>query len=119
MQLRFANNSSSTVWIAIMFYDPNGCGEDGNWGTAGWWHAAPGQEVHTNIYTSNRYFCFYAEGENGEVWSGPYGPIYCNNEAFNSCVNIASTADIYALGVQEVDAGWWHWAYNHFTMHLV
>jgi hypothetical protein len=118
MQLCFENSHSSRLWVAVMWYDPSGCGDYGNWATRGWWNIDPGETVHTNVWTANRYFCFYAEAEDGTVWGGPYGPAYCTYRAFDSCVNIGSTADYLRLGMREVDAGWWHWAYITYTVNL-
>ena len=74
------NSASRTIthlWsrFLVMWYDTNTCGGDGgNWATKGWWNLSPGQETHTDVWTANRYFYFYAEAEDGAVWNGPYGP---------------------------------------------
>lgn len=118
MQVCFQNNYSSPLSVAVMWWDPDGCGNDGNWGTRGWWNLGPGGNVHTNVWTDNRYFCFYAEAWDGAVWSGPYGPVYASSDGFDSCVDIGSTADDQFLGMAEVDAGWWFWAYVTYTVNL-
>lgn len=118
MQLCFKNEHSARVWVVAMWYDTDGCGQDGNWATRGWWEVNVGDTVHTNVWTANRYFYFYAEAEDGSVWGGPYGPVNCGSQAFDSCLLIDSTADEFRLGVREVDAGWWHWADITYTVNL-
>ena len=119
MQLCFKNNYSSLVSILVMWYDTNTCGGDGgNWATKGWWNLSPGQETHTDVWTANRYFYFYAEAEDGAVWNGPYGPVDGTYQAFQGCVGIGSTDDNVSVGVQQVDAGWWFWSYVTYTVNL-
>ena len=104
MQVHFKNSYSSRVWIAIMFYSPGTCGSYGNWGTRGWWSPSPGQSVYV-LNTNNRYFCYYAEAQDGAVWSGNYGPMYVYRNAFDSCVNIGSTAAYGQVGLKLKDGG--------------
>jgi hypothetical protein len=92
MQLHFCNHSSSQVWVCIMFYDPGSCGPYGNWGTRGWWGMSPGQCAYV-LNTNNRYAYFYAEGADGSVWTGPYGPIIAPSHAFDSCRDIFNNVD--------------------------
>lgn len=87
MQLHFRNNHGSPVHVAIMFYSPDTCGDAGSWGTRGWWNISPGGEAYV-LNTGNRYAAFYAEANDGSIWSGSYGPIYVHQQAFDSCVNI-------------------------------
>jgi uncharacterized membrane protein len=119
MKVHFKNSYPSTVWVAVMYYDPDGCDEYGDWATAGWWKLDPGQKKWP-FSTSNRYAAFYAEAADGAVWSGPYGPVYVYQSAFDSCVNIGSTAAIDVVGMRLIDLGslaWVPWA-NH-TVNLV
>jgi uncharacterized membrane protein len=116
MQVRFRNQRSSKVWVAIMRYDPSGCGSYGNWATAGWWGVNPGQLVHA-FNTSNRYACFYAEGDDGTIWTGPYGPMYVYWDAFSSCVGIGSTAAYDVVGLRLIDLGSGAW--NPWATHTV
>ncbi|HEX2053183.1 MAG TPA: hypothetical protein VHJ78_05570, partial [Actinomycetota bacterium] len=118
MRVVFRNNYYVPVWIAVMSYDPGSCGSYGNWRTQGWWNAGPGTEVHP-ISTTNRYVCFYAEGDDGAQWSGIYGPMYVYWDGFDSCINIGSTAAYATVGTQLVDLGsnaWMPWATH--TVHL-
>jgi len=116
MKVSFRNKYHSTVWVAIMRYNPDKCGEYGNWQTKGWWRLDPGQTKQA-FSTTNRYACFYAEADDGAFWAGPYGPVYVYYEAFDSCVNIGSTAAYGTVGMRLLDLGWWAW--NPLATHTV
>ena len=55
--------------------------------------------------TNNRYAAFYADADDGAHCSGPYGPVYVYWEAFDSCVNIGSTAAYGTVGMRLIDVG--------------
>lgn len=120
MQLRFKNDFSSPLAVAVMFYDPIGCGSD--WRLRGWWNVDPGKTVHTDVWTDNRYFCFYAEAWDGSIWAGPYvGEV--DNGAFNRCTDVGIvTSDgrspYYDVGFRLEDAGSWFWTYASYTISL-
>ena len=119
MQLCFKNNFSSPLSVAVMWYNTQLCGgEGGNWATEGWWNINPGQETHTNVWTANRYFYFFAEAENGAVWAGNFGPVAATPQEFQGCVAIGNTQDTLSLGMRQVDAGWWFWSYITYTVNL-
>lgn len=100
MELHFRNNYGGRLWVAIMFYEP-GC-DDGNsdWGTKGWWAIDYGHEAYV-LSTDNRRAYYYAEADSGAVWTGPYGPIYVPQYAFNLCKNIGQTG-ARSVGLREV-----------------
>lgn len=103
MQLHFRNRYASTLWIAIMFYSPNSCREYGSWGTRGWWGIEPGGEAFV-LNTDYRYAAFYAEARDGTVWTGPYGPVYVDQSAFDSCINIGDNSpETRIVGMRLVD----------------
>jgi len=104
MRVYFRNSYGTKVWVTIMRYDPDSCGEYSNWATAGWWGIDPGQRVWA-FSTNNRYAAFYADADDGAHWSGPYGPVYVYWEAFDSCVNIGSTAAYGTVGMRLIDVG--------------
>jgi hypothetical protein len=104
MKVYFRNSYPTKVWVTIMRYDPNGCGQYGNWATAGWWGINPGQQVWA-FSTNNRWACYYADADDGAHWSGPYGPAYVYYEAFDSCINIGSTAAYGTVGMRLIDVG--------------
>ncbi len=102
MKINFRNSYGSRVWIAAMRYSPDGCAEDGKWQTLGWWSVDFGQQVWA-FSTNNRYSAFYAEADDGAFWAGPYGPVYVYWDAFDSCVNIGSTAAFAVVGMRLID----------------
>lgn len=99
MQVHFKNNYSSPVWVAYMKYDPDSCGADGNWSTHGWWNLAPGEQKWV-FSTTNEFACFYAEADDGSIWTGEYGPVYVYQEPFDSCINIGSSHAIDIVGME-------------------
>ena len=113
MLVRFRNSYGPKVWVAIMRYDP-GCRDHGHWGTLGWWGVDQGETVAA-FHTDNRYSAFYAEAEDGAVWGGPYGPMYVYWDAFDSCVNIGSTAAYDVVGLRLIDGN----GYGTYTVNLV
>ena len=103
MELHFRNQYPSRLYVAIMFYDPDGCGEYGSWGTRGWWPIEPGGEAFV-LNTNNEYAAFYAEADDGAVWGGPYGPVYVHQAAFDSCVGIGDNSpETRIVGMRLVD----------------
>lgn len=71
--LRFTSNYPHTLWVAIMYYEPE-C-EFGDWIKKGWWRLEPGQSATVyggHLAIRNRYYCFYAQASDGARWSGPY-----------------------------------------------
>lgn len=116
MKVKFHNSRGSKVWIAVMYYSPSTCGAYGNWETKGWWGVNPGATVYP-FNTTNRYACFYGEGEDGALWTGPYGPMYVYYSAFTSCINIGSTAAYDVVGLRLIDLGSGAW--NPLATHTV
>jgi uncharacterized membrane protein len=104
MRVNFRNNTAARVWVAIMRWEPDGCRDYGNWATAGWWQIDPGQRVWA-FSTNNRYAAFYAKSANGSFWAGDYGPVYVYHEAFDSCLNIGSTAAYGTVGMRLITLG--------------
>lgn len=113
MQLHFRNRYTSKVWVAIMFYSPDGCRDYGQWGTRGWWPIDPGGEAFV-LNTNNRYAAYYAEAANGAVWTGAYGPMYVYQNAFDSCINIGSTA-ARLVGTRLIDMNGYSTYYVNLT----
>jgi uncharacterized membrane protein len=84
--LTFCNQYSSTVWLTIMWYHPN-CPDGGDWEKAGWWGISPSgcaNVFDADLDEINRYYCFYAEADDGTVWAGPYAR-NVPQEAFDWC----------------------------------
>jgi TolB-like protein len=65
IKLVLRNNSRQVITVAINYLT-----YEGRWITRAWWRIPPGGTVEPNARTKNTYFYFYAEGEEGGVWSG-------------------------------------------------
>ncbi|MEU1882431.1 DUF1036 domain-containing protein [Streptosporangium sp. NPDC020072] len=113
MELHFRNRYTARAWIAIMFYSPDGCRDQGQWGTRGWWAVDPGGEAYI-LNTGNRYAAFYAEAADGAVWTGSHGPFYVYRDAFDSCLNVGSTA-ARRVGARLVDLNGYSSYYVNLT----
>jgi uncharacterized membrane protein len=100
--VNFRNSYGKTVWVAIMRYNPDSCGGYGDWQTKGWWRLEPG-EVKQAFTTSTRYAAFYAKAADGAEWTGDRGPVYVYHDAFDSCINIGSTAAYGTVGMRLID----------------
>src|SRR5690348_827545 len=89
--LRICNNYPQPVWVAIMFYHPN-FPDGGNWEKRGWWRITTGQcktVYGGDLDDVNRYWCYYAEADDGATWSGPYRR-FLPYQAFSWCEWTAS-----------------------------
>ncbi len=107
-----------------MWYSPGTCGGDGgDWETRGWWNLNPGANVHTNVWTDNRYFCYLRRGLGRSKWAGPYGAEVSIN-AFDGCIDIGTSVSdgpspYFDVGFRLVDAGWWFLTDITYTINLV
>ncbi|MEU2632476.1 DUF1036 domain-containing protein [Kitasatospora sp. NPDC007106] len=70
MWLQYSNQTASGVWLAVGYY-AEGCDAGSNWASKGWFRIEPGKSA-TPLWTTNNYSTFYAESDDGRVWSGPY-----------------------------------------------
>ena len=106
--MTFCNSHGSGVWVAISFWDDEVCeGEKGGWRNRGWWRVEPGAcvQVHSGIVSNvGRYWYFYAEADDGAVWTGDYPTYVMDPEAFDICDGIGSTA-YWTRGFREIDTG--------------
>jgi uncharacterized membrane protein len=115
MQLHFRNNSPARLWVAIMFYNPQGCADAGLWGTKGWWGIDPGGDAYV-LNTNNTYAYFYAETATGVVWRGNFGPVYVHQTAFESCLKIGdNNPQTRIVGMREVYMN----GYSTYTVNLI
>jgi uncharacterized membrane protein len=106
MLIAFQNSYSQIISAAIMVYDTDACGSDGNFSTHGWWVLNPGESKAAR-WTSNQYVFYYAEAVNGARWDDPNGPrVYVYPDRFDSCLNIGSTAASAVVGMRRIDIGW-------------
>jgi hypothetical protein len=72
----------------------------------GWWGIDQGgsADVYDNDAEDlNQFFYYYAKADDGAEWSGGFGPVYVYHEAFDSCVDIGSTAAYATVGMREID----------------
>jgi|SRR5689334_22919349 uncharacterized membrane protein len=101
MALNFCNQTSTRVWVAIMFHDDDACDE---WRREGWWSLNPGEckgVLGLGLF-HNEYYYYYAEGDDGRVWEGPYGDVCVSDESFDDCLEYCSTND-YQVGMRQID----------------
>ena len=113
--LTFCNQYTRQVWVAIMWYSP-GCPDGGDWEKAGWWHINPAECQNiwdVDLDEINQYYYFYAESDDGAVWSGstyvdvPY-------QRFDWCIG-TSSSDSRSVGFQLFDVD----SNDDFTMTLL
>lgn len=106
--VHFINGYSQPLQIAIAFKQDS-CSEYGRpWGTRGWWIVNPGASAYV-LNTNNQYFYYYAEAWDGRLWSGPGPSVYVLQQAFDSCLDIGSTA-ARIVGMRQLDLNvnnWW------------
>ncbi|MBD1811958.1 DUF1036 domain-containing protein [Microcoleus vaginatus] len=112
--LTICNKYTHGVWVAIMYYRPN-CSDGGNWAKKGWWRLNPGEckvVYGGSLRSLNRYYCYYAEADNGANWSGPYvRPV--PPQAFDWCEWISNT-QATNVGFRLLDIN----SYDNFTLNL-
>ena len=115
VNLYFRNKYPNSVWVCYMYYSSARCGAYGNWGTRGWWKIDPGQSKLVWVgNTLNRYYAYYAKAADGAQWTVQYGPVYVYHQAFDSCLNIGSTAAYGRVGMRLIDTD----NYDTYTMTL-
>jgi uncharacterized membrane protein len=62
--LQFKNETSSVIYVAVLYRDEARCGTDG-WTQRGWWTIQPGKTVGTIKMSSNSNYYYYAHSTNG------------------------------------------------------
>ena len=73
-----------------------------------------GTADHNDVEDLNQFFYYYAKAADGAQWSGNWGPIYVYHNAFDSCINIGSTAAYDIVGLHEIDVN----GYDDYTVNL-
>lgn len=109
--ITFHNSYPTTIYVAYMRLDwacGDECGDP--WDVLGWARLSPGQTKSRANPTSNRYFYYYAEADDGAYWAGPY-VAEVSNDRFEKCTclgviveNGAPTNPYYDVGFRELDA---------------
>ena len=106
--LTFCNSHSSRIWTAISFLDPEICGGDGgDWRNRGWWGIDPGAcvQVHSGIVSNvNRYWYYFAIGDDGVRWDGAFPTFVKDPEGFDVCDGFGTTAE-QSYRFRELDIG--------------
>jgi len=98
------------MYVAYMRVDYNCQNECGDvWDVLGWIGLDPGETESRANSTDNRWFYYYAEAEDGAVWSGPY-VAEVTQAKFEKCTclgvivqNGESTNPYHDVGFRELD----------------
>jgi len=108
--VNFTNSSGQTIYVAYMRLDhgcQETCGEP--WDVLGWIKILHGSTASRPNPTSNRWFYYYAEGENGGVWNGSY-PAEVTQPPFEKCTclgvivqNGQPTNPYHTVGFRQLD----------------
>jgi hypothetical protein len=97
MSLNFFNASPNTVWVAILYYNPNGCDAASQYfSKAGWYQVDSGATMTPNIapllgnlQDGNSRAYFFAQqypGSTGEVWPGNITVMVPDAAGFSQCL---------------------------------
>jgi uncharacterized membrane protein len=82
--LKFKNETSSRVDVAVWYLDEAQCGADG-WMSEGWWNLDPGEEATTIQMGSNSYYGYYAQSTDGGEWSSASYGAWVPSRVFTEC----------------------------------
>jgi hypothetical protein len=109
-QVTFTNSYSTRLYVAYMRLDyacQNDCGEP--WDVLGWINLQPGETQSRDNATNNRWYYYYAEADDGAVWSGPF-PAEVSYNRFQKCTclgvivqNGPPTNPYQTVGFRELD----------------
>lgn len=100
--VRFTNSYSSKLYVAYMRLDQV-CGDDCGdpWDVLGWINLEIGQILTRP--TNNRWFYYYAEAEDGQLWAGDF-TAEVSSERFQKCTCIETTSPLwFNVGMRELD----------------
>ncbi len=88
MPLTICNEYSSTVSVAIAYYNPSQCANSGNWTKIGWYNIPSSScriVFNGNIASINSNWLYYAySSDKAVVWAGKYNA-YVAPRPFNLC----------------------------------
>jgi uncharacterized membrane protein len=114
--LRFTNQSESTIYVAMGWRDMAYCGEWGGWRAAGWYPVQKGETTtvwYGNCASMNRYWYYYAESADGSAkWEGDVPFTVSATSAFDICDGGTLGGDTYYF--RGFDVG----SHRDFTMSL-
>ena len=103
--LNFANQTNTTLWIAISYLDQGHCGTDG-WVASGWWGVDPG-EITAPLrlaHNDSTHFYYYAFGEDGTtLFKGTTTTYVDRNDKFIWCDPAGgSRPDLASVDMKEI-----------------
>jgi hypothetical protein len=81
----FTNSTGAKINVAYMRRDfdcREACGDI--WDVLGWINLDPGETETRSNQTNNRWFYYYAESDNGAIWSGVFSA-EVTNTVFQKC----------------------------------
>jgi len=88
MPLTICNDYSSSIVVAIAYYNPSRCANSGNWTKIGWYSIPPSScrvVFNGNIASINSNWLYHAHSSDKTVqWAGNYRA-YVAPQAFNMC----------------------------------
>jgi uncharacterized membrane protein len=109
-QVTFTNSYGKKLFVAYMRRDfacQDECG--GIWDVLGWINLDPGETETRANPTTNRWYYYYAEAEDGAFWAGPYVAEVTQTK-FEKCtclgvviVNGPSSNPYHDVGFRELD----------------
>jgi len=115
--LKFTNQSESTIYVAIGWRDVAHCGEWGGWRSAGWYPVRKGETAtvwYGDCASMNRYWYYYAESEDGSKWDGDVPFDVHPTAPFDICQDGTIASDLKVYYFRGFDVG----SYRNFTMTL-
>lgn len=106
----FTNSYGKKLYVAYMRRDfscQDECG--GIWDVLGWINLDPGETESRANPTTNRWYYYYAEAEDGAIWAGPYVAEVTQSK-FEKCTclgvivqNGGATNPYHDVGFRELD----------------
>ena len=106
----FTNSYGKKLYVAYMRRDfscQDECG--GIWDVLGWINLDPGETETRANPTSNRWYYYYAEAQDGAIWAGPYVAEVTNTK-FEKCTclgvlvqNGGARNPYHDVGLRELD----------------
>jgi hypothetical protein len=106
-QVRFTNSTATKIYVAYSRRDDNCrsiCQDygEGSWDVLGWINLDPGETETRANPTSYRFFYYYAEGADGRIYNGVYGPREVTNSIFQKCTCVRRPS-YYPVGFRQLD----------------
>jgi len=108
--VQFHNSYTTVIYVAYLRLD-FGCGDECGepWDVLGWVRLSPGDTQYRANPTSNKYYYYYAEADDGAYWAGPY-VAEVSNDRFEKCTclgvieqNGNPVNPYYDVGFRELD----------------